>query len=88
MIIQNIHNPNVRQEISKSDWEKLGKSQKVFRVLDATDSKTIKEQIIGNTVSSKKTFSERLEEKSKEILEKKSEKKEEAKKVKEEKEKK
>lgn len=85
MIIQNIHNPKVKQEISKSDWEKLGNSQKVFRVLDHSDSKTIKEQIIVSTVSSKKSFSERLEEKGKEILEKTSDKKEESKKSKEEK---
>lgn len=73
MIIQNIHNPKVINEITRKEWDALGKSQKVFKILDETDSKMIKEQIIVSTVSSakeRKTFSEKLDEKSEEIISK------------------
>lgn len=79
MIIQNIHNPKVRYELSRKEWDVLGKSQKVFKIIDETDSPSVKEQILYNSVgkkesinpakekeivdSTKKTFSEKLEEK-------------------------
>ncbi len=54
MIIQNIHNPKVKQEISKEDWKKLGARQKIFRILDEKDSSLIKQQEISNSIGKQK----------------------------------
>lgn len=56
MIIQNIHNPKVVREISRKEWESLGKSQKVFKILDEKDSPAVKEQTIYNMVGKKETI--------------------------------
>lgn len=53
MLIQNINNPNVKQELSKEQWKKLGKRQSIFRILDEKDSDAIKQQTISNSIGKK-----------------------------------
>jgi len=54
MKIQNIANPRFTQELTKKEWESLGKRQKLFRILDSKDSPAIKEQVIANSLGAKK----------------------------------
>jgi hypothetical protein len=37
-------------EMTKKEWDSLGKSQKAFTVIDTEDSPSIKEQTITNTI--------------------------------------
>lgn len=53
MLIQNINNPNIKQDISKEDWKSLGKRQRIFRILDENDSDSIKQQTISNSIGKK-----------------------------------
>lgn len=49
MKIQNIHN-GVINELTKKQWDSLGKRQKVFKIIEAEDSPKLKEQTISNEV--------------------------------------
>lgn len=49
MEIQNLET-KVKYRMPRTSWEKLGKNQKLFKVLDETDEEEAKPQIIDNTV--------------------------------------
>lgn len=53
MIIQNKKNHDYKKELSKKDWEKLGSKQKLYDVLDNSDSKAVKDQEISNNIGKK-----------------------------------
>lgn len=50
MKIQNIKNPKFTQEITRKEWNELGKRQAAFRVIDENDKPAIKEPVLVNTV--------------------------------------
>lgn len=49
MEIQNLET-KVKYNMPRTSWEKLGKNQKLFKVLNETDEEEAKPQIIDNTV--------------------------------------